>query len=379
MFGSMGLGCSAKGGALETDFISTWRTTTDLESITMPTYSLGTYDCAIDWGDGTITNPTTYNDAGMTHEYAIAGDYEVRISGTFSAIYCYGAISKLNLISVSNLGHTGLNNLKYGFRDASNMTSFVCGDTDTSLVTDMLGMFYASQATILDVSGFDTSLVTDMSYMFYGSQATVLDVSGFDTSNVTNMLYMFRSSLSTVLDVSGFDTSKVTDMQHMFYASQATVLDVSGFNTSLVTNMTYMFHYTKATVLDFSGFDTANVTNMFSMFRITADTEYNLSNFDTSKVTTMQYMFYDSYIPENVGIEAFDITNLTNATDMIRNSSLSTSTYDATLIAWEAQVRQATLTLINFGASTYTLGSAAETARSALIASGITINDGGGI
>ena len=59
--------------------------------------------------------------------------------------------------------------------------------------------------------------------------------------------------------------------------------------------------------------------------------------------------------------------------------TLPTATYDALLVAWEAQSVQNN---VNFsgGNSTYTLSSAAATARAALISDHTwTITDGGGI
>ena len=66
-------------------------------------------------------------------------------------------------------------------------------DFDTSLVTDMSGMFAnCRNLTTLDLSSFNTSAVTSMSYMCqYCSNRTALDLSSFNTTAVTNMSCMF--------------------------------------------------------------------------------------------------------------------------------------------------------------------------------------------
>ena len=338
-------------------FESVWRTTTDLESITMPTPADGTYNCSIDWGDDTITYPTSYNHAGMTHEYAIAGDYVVTISGVFSALYMYLATSRLNLISINGLGHVGWDFLDRGLLGADNLVSFTLGDADTSATTRMDSLFSdLPNLTTLSISGLDTSAVTDMGRMFYSLPlVTTLDVSGFDTSNVTQMDYMlYNMPLVTTLDVSGFVTTEVFNMNGMFRKSACVSLNLTGFNTSKVTNMSMMLGELKV------------------------DTIYSVASFDTSKVTTMNFMFGD-WIPPDLEIDLFDISSLVDAENMIRAGVLSTAKYDATLIAWEGQTKQASLTLIDFGNSTYTLGSSAETARTNMINAGITINDGGGV
>ena len=127
-----------------------------------------------------------------------------------------------------------------------------------------------------------------MNYMFYNSQATTLDISGFNTSNVTNMSYMFYNSQATTLDVSHFDTSKVTNMSNMFQGSQVTTLDLSSFDTSNVTNIGYMFRSATnlKTIYVSNKFNTGNVTNSSGMFTGSTNlvggkgTKYNSSYVD---------------------------------------------------------------------------------------------------
>ena len=59
-------------------FITTWKTTTANESITIPTTGTG-YSYTVDWGDGTSDGMTYESDA--SHTYAAIGEYEVQITG----------------------------------------------------------------------------------------------------------------------------------------------------------------------------------------------------------------------------------------------------------------------------------------------------------
>ena len=63
-------------------FITTWKTTTDNESITIP---VGNYagNYTVNWGDGNITAAVSGN---ATHTYTQAGQYDVSISGDFKRI-----------------------------------------------------------------------------------------------------------------------------------------------------------------------------------------------------------------------------------------------------------------------------------------------------
>ena len=180
--------------------------------------------------------------------------------------------------------------------------------------------------TNINLSGIDTSLVTNMSGMFRGCEGltevvldTEKDANGkfvnFNTANVTDMSYMFCSktiessgikptamSLASV-DVSGLNTSSVTNMSYMFYMCwQLSELDVSGFNTAKVTDMSSMFacyNYNGVycpghlTSLDLHGWNFTNVTTVAHLF----DRQENLASFsfpgttNFASLTTMTYMF----------------------------------------------------------------------------------------
>lgn len=104
------------------------------------------------------------------------------------------------------------------FSSCSKITSIDLKGLNTSMVTDMQGMFYrCSSLEVLDLSSFDKSKVTNMYLMFCGcSKLKSLDISSFNTSSVTYMGSMFAdcSSLET-LDISSFDVS-CADINYMF-------------------------------------------------------------------------------------------------------------------------------------------------------------------
>jgi len=178
-----GITGGAGAGETTTDFVFTVATTGAAETFTIPCQNVGTFDAVIDWGDGETSTITAYNDADLAHEYASAGDHQIRISGSFPNIYFSNGGDGLKLKSVENLGDVGWAALNKAFSGCTNVTSFVSGNTDTSAVTNMGSMFYnCSSLTSLDFTGFDTSSVTSMGTMFYGcTSLTSLDVSGAST------------------------------------------------------------------------------------------------------------------------------------------------------------------------------------------------------
>ena len=199
-------------------------------------------------------------------------------------------------------GHLQPTSTAYWFFGLTKLTSIEGIDNlDTSLVTDMSGMFDNCCAlSTLDVSSFDTAQVRDMSAMFDRCGVTSLDLTSFNTSNVTDMSWMFTnegsaSKLETLTLGESFTTANVTDMKSMFFGcDKLTSLDVSKFDTTKVTDMMQMFDYCKAlTMLDVSSFNTAKVKDMGSMFCGCANlaTLTLGSSFTSDSLTRMSQMF----------------------------------------------------------------------------------------
>ena len=110
-------------------------------------------------------------------------------------------------------------------------------------------------------------------------------------------------------------------------------------------------------------------------------TTLDVSSFDTSSVVVMNQMFSNcSGLTSLVGVEDWAITGL-NSTGSLNNfltgGKMTTAQYDNLLVKWRAQDPLNGMTP-SFGASTYTGGSAAATARQDLIdIDGWSISDGG--
>ena len=128
--------------------------------------------------------------------------------------------------------------------------------------------------------------------------------------------------------------------------------------------------------------DTSAVTDMAVMFRDCSGlSSPDVSSLDTSSVLSMQFMFRDcDGLTSIVGVEDFDITGFNSTsslTSFITVGRMTTTQYDDLLVNWEAQSVYSGMSP-SFGASTYTGGGAAATARAALIsADGWSISDGG--
>ena len=217
----------------DVSFRTLWETTADGESITWPCNQgsgyTPTFDAVIDWGDGTTnTTITAYNDSGLTHTYATAGEYTVRITGTFPTVIFGGtAPSKDKIKKVLQLGNVGWKNLKRGFKGCSNLTDFVVGSTTMNLNGDgsNIGECLRDCPSLsnVDFSGgnFDTSGVTNMNAFLRCSASvpvgdtalTTIDVSYLNTSNVTTMNGFFRDN-DNIENLTGIETWDISSLNN---------------------------------------------------------------------------------------------------------------------------------------------------------------------
>lgn len=95
--------------------------------------------------------------------------------------------------------------------------SICLGGIDTSLITDMEGLFRKSKRKNFDgIELWDTSNVVTMKHMFAGAKFFNHDISGWNVSNVRDMSHMFDEAWTFNRPLNGWDVSSVTDMSGMF-------------------------------------------------------------------------------------------------------------------------------------------------------------------
>ena len=151
------LGCFAP-------FITTWRTTSANEAISIPTIGAG-YDFDIDWGDGT-TGHFAGTAPSVTHTYAAAGDYQVKISGDFPRIYSNNGGDKLKILSVDQWGDVERTSMERAFMGCENLAILASDAPDLSNATNMEMMFQGATHLTGYFNHWDVSTITNMSYLF---------------------------------------------------------------------------------------------------------------------------------------------------------------------------------------------------------------------
>ena len=86
------------------------------------------YNCIVDWGDGTVPSVvTSYNDVNRIHTYASDGTYEVEITGVMEGWSFNNSGDKLKITKVISFGDTavfdGFKYLKAGFYGCTNLSN----------------------------------------------------------------------------------------------------------------------------------------------------------------------------------------------------------------------------------------------------------------
>ncbi len=336
---------SSFGGAAPAnpDFVSTWDTTqagSASDTVVLPLLSGGTYSGTIDWGDG---NSDSLSYANRTHVYASSGTYTITISGTIEGWQFNNGGDKAKITDVSNWGNLTITTDR-AFFGCSNLD---ISATDAPIIstTSLYETFYGCTSMNGNLGNFDLSGVTDTRSMFLGctsyNNAGSDSINQWDVSNVVlmggNNRGMFKQASSFNQPLENWDVSSVTNMKTMFSSAYSFNQNIGAWNTTNLQNISSTLYFT--------------------------------SNF-------------------NQALDGWTVSNITSANQFMSFAGLSTVNYDATLVAWEAQLQSVypsgsgyTPTIsISFGSSQYTLGGAGETARTSLISTfGWTITDGGGV
>lgn len=311
------------GGETSTDFIMTIDTTkagSASNTFILPCGNYGTYSAVIDWGDNTTSTITTYNDADLTHVYSVGGVYTVKISGHLPWINFANTGDRLKVMSIENWGINDWEALDNSFYGCANLV----------------------------INALDTPILSNLTYSTDG-----------------RLYRTFRgcTSLTTISNFKNWDTSLVKNTIGLFMGCTGlTDIDMSNMDFSICTS----FGANTADSM-FSGCTNLNSVNVTGV------------SINTSASVSVNSMFYNCGTFDLIGLDTWDISQINNYTSFLQLSKITTIEYDKLLIAWDSQDAVNSLA-VNFGTSTYTLGSASATARAGLIANDLwTITDGGGI
>lgn len=135
-------------------------TTLTSESVTLPFGSAYLVDATVDWGDGTVTNPTTYNSPDATNIYDTAGTYTITIMGLMESFYVNNGAFKTYPSKVLNWGTSGLKQLS--FWGCSNLTDIVTDSYGSlALLVNLRQTFFDIPITKIPIGILDYTTIAD--------------------------------------------------------------------------------------------------------------------------------------------------------------------------------------------------------------------------
>lgn len=340
---------SAAGCGASQSFKTVWKTdntgTSNSTSITIPTNG-GGYSYQVDWnndGDFVDLDEAGPFVANKTHDFGVAGTYEIGLCGSFPSIYFNDIGDKEKLLDITQWGDnawvtmqnsfwgtknligtftdvadvSGVTTMSNAFLDAENFNGDITG-WDVSNVTSMSNMFNNASSFNQDISGWNTGSVASFYGTFYGTSAFNQPIGVWDTSNANRADNMFAySNFNQPIEI--WDLSNMLNMDGIFWGNTSFNQPLNGWDTSNVTKMGNMFHGASSFNQPIGLWDTSNVTDMTNMFNSATIFNQNISLWDVSSVTDMTFLFGDTD-DFNQPIGAWDTSSLITTVNMFHRA-----------------------------------------------------------
>ncbi|MEL7145406.1 MAG: BspA family leucine-rich repeat surface protein, partial [Bacteroidota bacterium] len=199
-------------------FITTWTTTTDPETVSIPLTGSLSYNFTYVWknaADGSEVTAGTHTnaDGAFATELPTAGSYLLEITGSFPHFQGY---PKASLIDVNQWGDIAWGSFDSSFEDWPGSEFSAEDAPDLSGVTSMFEAFRSATNFNDDLSSWDVSTIVNMRSAFRFASSFNSDISSWIVSNVTNMEAMFQGAVDFNIDISNWNVSRVTTMHTMF-------------------------------------------------------------------------------------------------------------------------------------------------------------------
>ncbi|WP_157153402.1 BspA family leucine-rich repeat surface protein [Brachyspira murdochii] len=170
------------------------------------------------------------------------------------------------------------------------------GDIDTSLITDMSGLFsFEGRKDFSGIENWNTSNVTNMRGMFYNCYSFNEDIQKWNVSNVKDMGHLFYNCINFNQNISEWNVSNVTDMRGMFKGCTNFNHPLNKWDTSKVKDMSLMFRGCVDFNQPLDNWDTSNVISATGMFMNCRNFNQNINNWNVSKLEYANNMFEECW------------------------------------------------------------------------------------
>jgi surface protein len=268
--------------------LSVKRSSSATNQIKLPLPNVGTYNIDVDWGDGTNSNITTWNQPETLHTYSTPGEYTVQITGINFNWRFENVNDRLKIKSITKWGKLRLG--QNSFNGCSNLTLNAITDIpEISVATNLGGAFAncTSITTIGRIGEWNMTNVVNMASMFIGAGNFNQSLSGWERTgstlaNVTDLSSMFQTATSFNGNLSGWNLSGATALNGMF-------LNSGSFNNGFAPGVAGTMPWT---------INTTTPVTMASMFYGQNGFNQDIGSWNVSKVTSFSGFLYRDNSPQ---------------------------------------------------------------------------------
>lgn len=221
------------------NFISSWETTKQNQSIELPLSKLGVYNFFVNWGDGCADVVMDINDESRFHTYEESGTYIVSIFGRFSGLSFEKNISKNNICDIMNWGCVDFtidNRITGMFYGCKNLKISATDAPHINQNTNLKNCFRECKSIETGLSSWNVSMVKNFNSMFRNAENFNDDLSEWNLDSAISTNGMFVNCKNFNQDLSNWNVSSVRDMESMFQGAISIDFSIADWNVESVEN-----------------------------------------------------------------------------------------------------------------------------------------------
>lgn len=182
-------------------FITEWTVSGDAtaRTITLPLVDHGTFNCTVNWGDGSsISTITTYNDADRIHTYSSNGVYNVEIQGECPG-WNFNDVGGTDYLKITDIIYWGDPDKFGGFEYLCALESGAFNTCSNLKTTGSGKILVKNTLTNLDFLFYECSSITTINNGLFDNCVNVTEFQytfGVCTSLVTIPRYLFDNCIN---------------------------------------------------------------------------------------------------------------------------------------------------------------------------------------
>lgn len=197
--------------------------------------STGIYDFKINWGDGSESHITAYDQAEILHTYAASGIYTLTITGKFRGFRFNNSGDRLKISEILSFGPLELIDQAW-FYGCSNLNLANVSDVPRNYAVASNWYAFMNCTNLTTIKNFTSWLIAshDATNFFRGSKFNQ-PLAGLKTGHISIWHSMFRDNLFFNQDISMLDFSSVTDMTNFMTGKSPANYNASYYDSLLIT------------------------------------------------------------------------------------------------------------------------------------------------